>query len=285
MQEISPHIYIENSYAGVTLGAINWPHGLILIDSPFRAEDTRSWRSALLNLGGGVDRMLVSLDAHTDRTLGVRAMECTVVGHEKLLQVFRNRPQTFKPQLHITGSEWELHSAPGPVRWAPPDITFTDEMRIHWNTSPLVLETHPGPATGSIWAVLPQQNIVFVGDTVVISQPPFIAFSDLPAWISTLETLLTPTYQNYLIVSGRDGLVTQNQARDLMMYLTTIHHKLEALAESKGSPEDVETFLPDLLRRYNPPPGKQEHYRSRLRYGLHQYFIRHYRPSAVEDEE
>ena len=73
MQELAPHVYIETGYAGVTLGAINWAHGLILIDAPFRAEDTRSWRSNLLNLGGGVDRLLVNLDAHFDRTLGARA--------------------------------------------------------------------------------------------------------------------------------------------------------------------------------------------------------------------
>ena len=77
MQELAHHVYIETGYAGVTLGAINWSHGLVLIDAPFRAEDARSWRSALLNLGGGVDRLLVNLDAHFDRTLGVRAMDCT----------------------------------------------------------------------------------------------------------------------------------------------------------------------------------------------------------------
>ena len=32
MQELSNHVYIETGYAGVTLGAINWPHGLILIE-------------------------------------------------------------------------------------------------------------------------------------------------------------------------------------------------------------------------------------------------------------
>jgi hypothetical protein len=63
-------------------GQITCPHGLVLIDSPFRPEDARSWRSTLLNLSGGVDRLLVNLDSHLDRTLGVRAMECTVVGHE-----------------------------------------------------------------------------------------------------------------------------------------------------------------------------------------------------------
>ena len=92
MQELANHVFIETGYAGVTLAAINWSHGLILIDSPFRPEDTRSWRSALLNLGGGVDRLLVTLDVHFDRTLGTRSMDCTVVGHEKMASVFRNRP-------------------------------------------------------------------------------------------------------------------------------------------------------------------------------------------------
>lgn len=136
MQEIAPHIFIETGFPGVTLGAINWAHGLVLIDAPFRIEDTRSWRSTLLNLGGGVDRLLVNLDAHFDRTLGTRAMECSVAGHEKLAQVFRNRPISFKTQGTETGAEWEQYNGLGSIRWAPPEITFTQQLDIFWEESP-----------------------------------------------------------------------------------------------------------------------------------------------------
>ncbi|HZW03993.1 MAG TPA: MBL fold metallo-hydrolase [Anaerolineaceae bacterium] len=285
MQEISPHIYIENNYAGVTLGAINWPHGLILIDSPFRPDDTRSWRSALLNLGGGVDRILVNLDANMDRTLGSRGMECTVVGHEKLLHVFRNRPVTFKPLLTETGAEWEQYNNIGSVRWAPPEITFSDRLEIHWNNAPLNLEHRPGPATGAIWAALPQQNIVFVGDAVVVNEPPFLAFADIPSWVESLEVLVSPAYQNHLIVGGRDGLVTQNQARDLIEMLKWIHAQMEALADRRALPAETQTLVPELLQRYRSPANRLDHYRARLSYGLEQYFIRHYHPVAVEEEE
>jgi len=64
MQEIAPHIFIETAYPGVTLGAISWPHGLILVDSPYRTDDVRVWRTSLLNMSGGIDRILVNLDAH-----------------------------------------------------------------------------------------------------------------------------------------------------------------------------------------------------------------------------
>ena len=62
MQELAENIYIEDEYAGVTLGAINLPHGLIQIDAPPSPEDSRTWRATLLNLGGGVERVLVNLD-------------------------------------------------------------------------------------------------------------------------------------------------------------------------------------------------------------------------------
>ena len=77
MQQIKPGIYFEDGYLGVTLGALVFSHGTIMIDAPLRPEDARAWRSALLNLRGGSSRLLVSLDAHLDRTLGTRAMECT----------------------------------------------------------------------------------------------------------------------------------------------------------------------------------------------------------------
>ena len=50
MQEITNRVYLETQYPGVTLGAIGRKHGLILIDSPFRPDDAKSWRSSLLNL-------------------------------------------------------------------------------------------------------------------------------------------------------------------------------------------------------------------------------------------
>ncbi len=111
MQTIATDVYIENGYPGATLGVINLPHGLVQVDAPPSPEDGRAWRAALMNLGGGSERLLVNLDAHPDRTLGARAMDCTIVAQEKTAHVFRTRPTTFKAQGEETGSDWE--SIPG----------------------------------------------------------------------------------------------------------------------------------------------------------------------------
>jgi glyoxylase-like metal-dependent hydrolase (beta-lactamase superfamily II) len=282
MQELAQHVYIETAYAGVTLGAINWAHGLILIDAPFRVEDARSWRSALLNLGGGVDRLLVNLDAHYDRTLGVRAMDCTVVGHEKMAGVFRNRPVTFKSTGAETGGEWELHNNLGSIRWVPPEITFTERLLIHWSDSPLALEHHPGPAVGAIWAVLPEQYVAFVGDALTPDQPPFLASADLPQWIETLRPLVQAEYQDYLLVSGRNGLVAHQQVRRQIQQLERIHQQIETLAAQKAPASETRQLASGLLDEFELPPEREALYRQRLIHGLHQYYARHHQPGEEE---
>lgn len=285
MQELANHVYIETGYPGVTLGAINWAHGLVLIDAPFRPEDARSWRSALLNLGGGVDRLLVNLDAHFDRTLGVRAMDCVVVGHEKMAEIFRNRPVTFKTQGTETGAEWELYNGLGSIRWVPPEITFTERLLIHWDESPLSLESHPGPSTGAIWAVLPEQRIAFVGDALVPDQPPYLASANLPAWLNTLRPLLTPAYQDYLLISGRGGPVAHQQVRRQIAHLEKLNSLLEELAQQKAPAAETAGIVAPLMKDFDIPVQREMQYRQRMQYGVYHYYVRHYQPTGEEITE
>lgn len=285
MQELAHHVYIETGYGGVTLGAISWPHGMVLIDAPIRMEDARSWRAALMNLNSGVDRMLVNLDAHFDRTLGVRAMDYTVVGHDKMAGTFRNRPVTFKTQGTETGAEWELFNGLGSVRWVPPEITFSDRLVIHWDEDPLALEYHPGPSVGAIWAVLPHQRIAFVGDALTPDQPPYLSSADLPAWIETIKPLLTPEYQDYLLISGRGGPVANVQVRHQIQFLEKAHAALEILAAEKAPVSATEALADTLLEMFQSPAQRAVQYRQRLVYGLQQYYARHYLPTEEEFTE
>jgi hypothetical protein len=287
MLEIAPNIFIETGYAGVTLGAINWQHGLILIDAPFRAEDARSWRTALLNLNRGVDRILVNMDAHFDRTLGSRAMDCTICGHDKLVQVFHNRPVNFKPQISNTGAEWETQNGLGTIRWMPPEITFTEKLEVRWSTSMLVLEYHPGSGLGAIWADIHKEGILFLGDAVSLDQPPFLANSDLPVWIESLHLLLSPQYRNYLLVSGRGGLITHEHVREQLHFLENAHQMLLNLAEQRCRPDETEKLVPSLMGQYRKLGDRKALFTQRVRWGLHQYYIRHFYPGShnlVEEE-
>jgi glyoxylase-like metal-dependent hydrolase (beta-lactamase superfamily II) len=276
MQEITKNIYIEDQFLGVTLGVIVTPRGLIQIDAPPSPEDARSWRASLMNLGGGIDRLLINMDAHPDRTLGARAMDCTVVAHEKTALIFRTRPSTFKAQGEETGADWESIPGLGSVRWAPPEISFLDQMSLHWGTSPVLLESHAGPSNGSIWVRMPVEKVVFVGDMIMKNQPPFLAGSNLKAWLESLNLLLESEYKGYTFISSRGGVVTPTVIKAQYDFLKHIHDKLSKSTSKKPNPAAVEKMVASLLTWFKAPAARQKQFAQRLRYGLMHYNARQY---------
>ena len=287
MDEIAQNVYIEDKYLGVTLGVIVQPRGLVQIDAPPAPEDSRIWRASLMGMGGGPERVLVNLDAHPDRTLGARAMDCTVIAHEKTAQAFRNRPNTFKAQGDETGANWEAIPGLGSVRWAPPEISFMEKMTLHWGDTPILLESHPGPASGAIWVILPEQKVVFVGDAVTRSQPPFLAHASLPEWVESLKRLQGPEYKGFTIVSSRGGVVTPQLVRSQADILKRLHDKVEKLGGKKSPATAIDKLAEQLLKEFKTPAARQKQYAHRLRYGLNHYYARHYQSASrhILDEQ
>ncbi len=275
MQEIAPQVFIENSYPGVTLGAIHTPQGVVLIDAPLRPDDIRLWRSAVGNFNGSLDRLLVNLDEHFDRTIGARQVECMVVAHEKMNQSIKDRPITFKSQTVETGAEWELQNGLGSIRWAPPDISFSHHLHLYWGEHPMQLEVHPGPSTCAIWVVLPVQKIVFVGDAVVPGAPPFLAAADIPAWKESLNLLASPKFKDFKVISGRGGVVELTDIKEQGKFLEKVEHQLLKLMEKKGASAEVDKAVHGLVKNFEMDGDRIDHYSLRLAWGLQQYLKHH----------
>lgn len=286
MHAIAKDIFIETHFPGVTLGVIVTPQGLIQIDAPPSTEDGRTWRAAQLSLGGGMERVLINLDSHADRTMGVRNMECTTIAHEKVAQVFRSRPNIFKAQSEETGAEWERLTGLGNIRWTPPEITFTQQMTIYWGDSPVILGSYPGPSIGSCWVSIPDDRVVFVGDAVLPNQTPFLANADIPAWLESLKELLSPAFRGYTIVSGRKGVVDVEDVRNQVKFLKKVDARLEKMAGKKNLPAATENLVSSLMDELEFPASRRPQYTARLRYGLFHYFTRHFHElNPTPDEE
>jgi glyoxylase-like metal-dependent hydrolase (beta-lactamase superfamily II) len=284
MQSIADNVYIEDHFLGVTLGVVQQSRGLIQIDAPPSPEDVRSWRGALMSLSGGSERILVLLDAHPDRTLGVRGMECTVLAHEKTTQVFRARSTTFKAQGTETGSDWETIPGLGTVRWAAPEISFTSQLSLHWDDAPVLLEHHAGPTPGAVWVVLPVQKVVFVGDLVSKNQPPFLAHADLSEWLEALELLSSDEYRGFTVVSGRGGTVSSATIKAQIDLLERIHERLEKMARRGTSPDATEKWIEPFVKSFRSSAVRHKQYLQRMRYGLRYYYSRHYHLGTPADE-
>jgi glyoxylase-like metal-dependent hydrolase (beta-lactamase superfamily II) len=280
MRKIVSGVYFEDAYPGVTIGAVALPKGVVMIDAPLRPGDGRAWQKTIREIGGGPNRFLVNLDPHPDRTLGVRIMDSTVLAHETIAEVYIQRPAVFKAQVVESGAAWEKCTGLSGIRWMPPDIVFTERAILHLEGTEVVAEYHPGPEVGASWLILPERKVAFIGDAVPVKQPPFLANADLKAWTDTLDLLLSKSYKEYKLVSGRGGLVGEKQIRDVRRFIKNVERQLERLSKRRSSPQATEKMVERLLATIESPAKYRNYYSQRLRYGLFHYYARHYSSSS-----
>ncbi len=285
MQSLRENIHLEDSYAGITLAAINLPKGMIYIDAPPVPEDGRVWRADLLDLESGYERLLINLDSNGDRVIGTRAMDCPVIMQENTAEYYSNRTGVFKNQSEPTGTVWETLPGLGNIRWTQPELTFTDHMSLYWDDTPIELIHHPGADIGAIWAELPDEKILFVGDTVLKNQPPFLERANIPLWLEEVDLLLSDTYKGYTIVSGRGGVCATSTIEKQREMLENILTGMQHLDKKSAEPAATEKMIPALLDPLRFLASERELFTSRLRYGLSAYYIRHYFSKVEKDEE
>lgn len=285
MEELAPGIIYDEDYPGVTVGAIIQPKGTLIVDAPMRADDARSWKAILLHQGRGIHRILVNMDHHHDRVLGNRSMGVNILAHVETFKTFNNRSMVFKGQNEESGSAWENHLDVVGTRWLPPNLTYEESVQIHWGGSDILIEHHPGPTDGATWVIVPDERVVFVGDTVTINQPPFLAEASLEPWIENLETLIRTKYKSYIIVAGRGGIATLDDVRWMRSFTKLVLRRMKKYSENEAPIEAMEELVEPLLEEVEFPGEKEELYRQRLRYGLKQYYLRNYiRRRQVDNE-
>ena len=284
MKKLAEGVYLEDSYPGVLLGAVVSEQGTIMIDAPLRPDDGRAWQNQLRALSKGADRLLVSLDAHPDRTLGTRIMDSAILSHKATSEIFKQRPAVFKGQNDNSGAEWENCSGLSGLRWLHPHLVYTEQVQLHWLASEVLVKHFPGPESGASWLLIPDQKILFVGDAVVMKQPPFLANANLPAWLDTLNMLLSKEYKDYKIISSRGRSVNEKNIRNMRKALSDLHRRLERMSKRRYNPEDTKTLIPKLLTTFESPAKYKLEHTQRLSYGLQRYFQRTYFPSSSSSD-
>ena len=282
MDQISEHVFIEDEFPGVVLGALNLPHGLVMVDAPLQGSDVAAWRGRLANLGGGVDKLLVLLDTHLDRSYQVHSMGANIICHANTAEIVELRATTSHSQDNKTGALWEMHNIPLESHALIPDFTYSDKASIYWNGDPLLITHHPGAHLAGSWLLYEPEKIVFVGDSVVRGQPPFLGWSDLDVWLDDLTLLQSDAFADYQIISGRSGIVSQEDVNRMIDFLLAARNEIQGLNYQKKRDEAFHNAVDQLLDQIGYDPIYKEHHRQRLQWGLSQYLQRH--PSSDNNE-
>ena len=277
MKQIAENIIIETDYTGVTLGAIIQPNRVIYIDAPLLPEHARLWRNAATSRKK-IPQQVILLDAHHDRTIGSRYLECTIIAQERTHWIYQNRPVTFKPISQNSGSEWEKIRIQNGFRWIYPEIVFSQRLDLHQSDLHVDLQYHPGPSAGCTWVEIPARNVIFVGDTVVSEQVPFLHTAEIGAWLNALDELENRYNEGSIIVGGRNGIIEKSDIQAMREFLLKAQERLTDYAAISETDDRIDSLIPLLTidSFFKIKMDQMGNMVERLSYGLHHYYRRNY---------
>jgi glyoxylase-like metal-dependent hydrolase (beta-lactamase superfamily II) len=274
MRKITSDVFIENKYPAVTLGLIVMQGEALLVDCPIRLEDVRSWLNQAADYGK--PRYTVLLDHHPDRVIGARDIRMPLVGHQMTSQIMALKSDSFKGNSHPIGAETDRLKRVTGVSRAIPNLTFTDEMTIRMGNGQVEFWYRPGPTDGSIWVVHHEQGVIFIGDTVTVTEPPFIGDADIDAWLETLDNLRLVEDQSFQLISSRDGLIDRETINGMARFLRKVRVRIERLGEMEELDSEFDLIAAELLEDYSLAGSKKERARLRLRVGMEDLYQKFY---------
>ena len=266
MQKIVPNVYLENKYIGVNLGIVVIGQELLLVDSPLHAEEVKEWFKVVSERGR--PKFLVLLDSHPDRVLGSLNLTLPAIAQDQTLQTIREWADTFKGNAHPIGAEADQLKRITGVNNAISEITFSERMVIHIGGKEIVFLHRPGPRPGSMWMVIPDLSVVFVGDTVTIDEPPYVGVSVLEPWLNSLDELRGSDMKSYALISSYGGRIDRKDINHMARFLRKVQSRVEKLEDGKNRNEEIERSAVDLMGDFSIRPLQKDLILKRLKTGL-----------------
>lgn len=272
MLRILKGIYLEKDYPGVFLGAVVGADETeaVLIDAPLRTDEASEW---LDTLGEKWEpRYAILLDSHPDRALGLRHYGLPTVAHELTSAEMAGWPDTYKGGARAVGSEADSLTRVADVGESVPEVIFRDRMTIDLPDRPLHLLHQPGPTLGATWVQVPDKSTVFIGDAVTVKEPPFVGNADVEGWLESLDVLRDSPFDEYKVISSRDGLIERDEINDMARFLRKIPVRLDRLDEREVPEEAVRTIAEELIEDFSVIKARREIALMRLEQGLLRLF-------------
>jgi glyoxylase-like metal-dependent hydrolase (beta-lactamase superfamily II) len=266
MRKIKNKVHIESKFVGVHLGLVTTKDGALLIDCPLKVEETREWLSAVTEYGK--PRYMALLDAHPDRVLGARALDLPLIGQDRTLELILEWGDTYKGNLHPIGAEADRLKRVTGVQRAAPEITFSGEMNIHLGEVTFKFLHRPGPQPGSTWVLLPKEKVGFIGDTVVLDEPPYIGLANLKRWMDALDELRTAPLERYTLLTSQGGPIKRDDINIMARFLRKVEYRLEKASRESMDEEQVGQLAAELLDDFKPAGVRYDQTLFRLQAGL-----------------
>lgn len=268
MHQIAERAYVETTYRGGNIGCIITDQGPILVDTPLLPRDARHWRDQIERLTSLPILYVINTDYREEHILGNALFGAPVVGHELTWECVGGYGEAFWQQVAnlLEPIDAEAVAEIDQLKLVCPQITFT-ERTIFYKGSPEVRLIHLGGHTpASIAVYLPDDQILFTGDNVVLDTLPVLTYADTKQWLQSLTAIRKMRVKT--LVPGHGPLCDTAVTQPLSEYIRLIRDRVRRHFQAGRSKSELSSLTAGLVKAYSILEAEREGLRPRIRSNL-----------------
>ena len=266
MQEVAPKVYVETNYDGANCGLVITEAGGIVIDTPIIPAEAKDWAAQVASM---TDNVLFVFNTDYDRThiLGNQFFDAPVLAHEAAWKEMVNYKDTYIERTKsLFKKRSDIQKQFNETRIIKPELTFTGKLIMKKGGRELHFSHLGGhsPATSGLY--LPDVNILFSGDFLVVQQHPALGDCDSKEWIAKLKWLKGQTYS--LIVPGHGDLCNVEAIDPIIHYIRVMRAKVRDQYKQGRTKAESAVVISQMIDCFPYKPGTKSIIEKRIRAGV-----------------
>ncbi|WP_303865026.1 MBL fold metallo-hydrolase [Alkalibaculum bacchi] len=198
MERVTENVFTNTKIRGCNPSIVFTDEGAVFID-------TAQWISTLLEMidfakSKGPIKYLINTEPHIDHIFGNHwfAGVCPVIGHEKIADTFFDVPgdmdgYDYSVDVLERQDKEFLPFMPSREEYIvnPPQITFNERMSLKVGNHTFNVYHTPGHADSQIAVHVPEERVLFTGDTLFVGCQTWLHSANIDELISSLQFLKT----------------------------------------------------------------------------------------------
>lgn len=198
MQRVTENVFTNTKLRGCNPSYVTTSDGVVVIDTPQLPTRAVAMRAAAE--GHGEIRYLINTEHHVDHIFGNYFFKGagTVIHHQGVYDNFMTVTPDLDPfayaleALPTDDPDGEALVPERDVYYEDPnkgDIVFEGDVTLHVGDHTFELIHTPGHTPGQIAVHVPEERVVFTGDTIFSECQTWLMTSDLEQWLVALERI------------------------------------------------------------------------------------------------
>jgi glyoxylase-like metal-dependent hydrolase (beta-lactamase superfamily II) len=192
--------HLCDSATSANFGCVVTPDGVIVIDPGCSAQMASTIHSRIRDITDQPIAYAINTHGHVDHSLGNGHFDVPVIAHQSCYQAMERARAAQERELARHdgargGKAAELISLP--------TVSFTEDGYLYVGGVLLELLHTPGRRDGALAVHLPDEKVLFVGDTVHVDAYPVIEQANTFRWMETLVRLRALGATKIIAARGR----------------------------------------------------------------------------------